>query len=252
MYDPAGQNSEDEIRECILREEVSLDQWWEDLPKFLVIATKEMPDDAPPSHIVTLNCLYHTFRILLYRPIFSWQPALANARLGTDRNRLQECVSSATATVAIFNVYSISFGESFCTLSLHYAVYIAASVFLLQAQANPDDLQAHRKLEFCIHALHRASAVNIVIGTALNSILSKIQDAGIAVQVPSTPERSTVASSLSPSAVPALHDLTLASDLRHGGFDDIDMTGLTGPQGMLQPATSLEPVSVRFTTEPQT
>jgi hypothetical protein len=177
MYDPADQNSEEEIQECILREELSLDQWWEDLPKFLVIATKEMPDDAPPSHIVTLkyviliparmgntdqsSCLYHTFRILLYRPIFSWQPALANARLGTGRNRLQECVSSATATVAIFNVYSISFGESFCTLSLHYAVYIAASVFLLQAQANPDDLQAHRKLEFCIHALHRASAVNI-------------------------------------------------------------------------------------------
>lgn len=78
-------------------------------------------------------------------------------------------MTSATATIAIFNLYSTSFGESFCTLALHYAVYIAASVFLLQSQAMPDDLQAHRKLEFCIHVLHRASAVNI--GTSFSAAM---------------------------------------------------------------------------------
>jgi hypothetical protein len=60
MYDPADQNSEEEIQECILQEEVSLDHWWEDLQGFLKIDTSEMTEDAPPSHIVTLNCLYHT------------------------------------------------------------------------------------------------------------------------------------------------------------------------------------------------
>lgn len=89
-----------------------------------------------------------------------------------------------------------------------------------------------------------------VIGTALNSILAKIRDAGIAVQVPTTPETSAVrAAAVSPSAGPALQDLTLASDLRHGGFDDIDMTGLASSQDFLQSASTLEPVSVRFTTE---
>lgn len=61
MYDPADQNSEEEIQECILQEEVSLDHWWEDLQTFLKIDTSQMPEDAPPSHIVNLNCLYHTF-----------------------------------------------------------------------------------------------------------------------------------------------------------------------------------------------
>ena len=55
MYDPADQNTETEVQECILREEVSLDQWWDGLPTFLKIATNELPDDAPPSHIVTLK-----------------------------------------------------------------------------------------------------------------------------------------------------------------------------------------------------
>jgi hypothetical protein len=55
MYDPADQNSEEEIQECILQEEVSLDHWWEDLQGFLKIDTSEMPEDAPPSHIVTLK-----------------------------------------------------------------------------------------------------------------------------------------------------------------------------------------------------
>jgi hypothetical protein len=55
MYDPADQNSEEEIQECILQEEVALDHWWEDLQVFLKIDTSAMPDDAPPSHIVTLK-----------------------------------------------------------------------------------------------------------------------------------------------------------------------------------------------------
>lgn len=92
---------------------------------------------------------------------------------------------------------------------------------------------------------------DIVIGTALNSILTKIRDAGIAVQVPSVDLLSTASSVVSPSTAPALHDLTLASDLRHGGFDDIDMTGLASSQDLLQSASTLEPVSVRFATIPQ-
>jgi hypothetical protein len=91
---------------------------------------------------------------------------------------------------------------------------------------------------------------DIVIGTALKSILKKIRETGIAVHVP-TPEMSSMMATVSPSAGPALHDLTLASDLRHGGFDDIDMTGLVNTQGMLQSTSPLEPVSVRFTADQQ-
>lgn len=63
--------------------------------------------------------------------------------------------------IAVFRLYTHSFGENFCTLSLHYSMYIAASVFLLQAQAMPNDQPAKRKLEFCIEVLTRARQVNI-------------------------------------------------------------------------------------------
>jgi hypothetical protein len=66
MYDPADQNTESEVQECILREEISLDQWWEELPAFLKIATSELPDDAPPSHIVTLKYVLCAYELVLY------------------------------------------------------------------------------------------------------------------------------------------------------------------------------------------
>ena len=55
MYDPTQQNSEREIQNCFVREERSLNQWWQDLPSFLKIETSPLPSLAPPSHIVTLK-----------------------------------------------------------------------------------------------------------------------------------------------------------------------------------------------------
>ncbi|KAG6359594.1 hypothetical protein INS49_013116 [Diaporthe citri] len=79
MYDPLGLNTEPEIQECLVRQEAALKQWWEDLPHFLKMDASMLPPLAPPSHIVTLNCLYHTFNILLHRPMLSLQAA-ANAQ----------------------------------------------------------------------------------------------------------------------------------------------------------------------------
>lgn len=55
MYDPTQQNSESEMQDCILQEEVALDAWWEDLPIFLKIDVQDLPEASPPSHTVTLK-----------------------------------------------------------------------------------------------------------------------------------------------------------------------------------------------------
>lgn len=73
---------------------------------------------------------------------------------------LVECVTSGTAIIAIFDLFCRTFTINHCVLSLSYSVYIAATIFLLQVQANPEDQQARRKLNFCIQALDQAKYVN--------------------------------------------------------------------------------------------
>lgn len=73
---------------------------------------------------------------------------------------LVECVTSATAIIATFDLFCRSFSANYCVLSISYSVYIAASIFLLQVQAAPDDQQALRKLDFCIQNLDQVKLIN--------------------------------------------------------------------------------------------
>lgn len=76
------------------------------------------------------------------------------------QNHLVECVTSATSIIAIFDLFCRTFTINHCVLSLSYSLYIAATIFLLQVQASPQDQNALRKLDFSIQALHRAKFVN--------------------------------------------------------------------------------------------
>lgn len=73
---------------------------------------------------------------------------------------LLECVNAATTTIVIFDLFCSTFGYGRCVLSLSYSVYIAASIFLLQVQANVNDNLSFQRLKFCIHALDRLKSVN--------------------------------------------------------------------------------------------
>ncbi|KUJ11035.1 C6 transcription factor [Mollisia scopiformis] len=176
MYDPLGRNTEADIRDCVLKEGENLKVWWNDLPNFLQIEAKALPPHCPPSHIVTLNCLYHTFKILLYRPMLSHR----SKQQAPDPNHLVECVSSATTIIAIFDLFSRTFGYGYCILSLSYSVYTAASMFLLQIQAaaSPDE-QAMNRLAFCIQSLERITSYNPVIGSSLQLITEALSKLGI-------------------------------------------------------------------------
>ncbi|KAJ6080387.1 hypothetical protein N7467_010140 [Penicillium canescens] len=197
MYDPLQQRTETDIQACFVREDTALHQWWDDLPPFLKIDVNALPVLAPPSHIVTLNCLYHTFRILLHRPMLSRRFLQPSGALGPNPKHLLECVSSATSTIVNFDLFCKTFGENHCVLSLSYSVYIAASIFLLQVQAASDDKQALRRLGFCIHALERVKTINPVIGSALKLITRALQKLGI--------EASTLREQLAPETGPFLN-----------------------------------------------
>ncbi|CAK7212646.1 hypothetical protein SCUCBS95973_001534 [Sporothrix curviconia] len=170
MYDPLQHSTSAQVRQCVLEQEAALNQWWAELPVFLKIDVHSLPLLCPPSHIVTLNCLYHVFRILMYRPMLSHAP---------DLSHLLACVASATAIVCIYDLFCRTFHDAPCVLSLNYSVYIAASVFLLQVQALASNEHAIRCLEFCIRALQRARLVNPIISSALSLITTATDELGI-------------------------------------------------------------------------
>lgn len=73
--------------------------------------------------------------------------------VASHKRYLVECVTSATAIIAIFDLFCRTFTMNYCVLSLAYSVYIASSIFLLQVQAAPDDGQALERLNYCIESL---------------------------------------------------------------------------------------------------
>jgi len=119
IYDPFHQNTDSEIENCLHQQAEALRVFWDELPPFLQIDVKSMPQYCPPSHIVTLNCLYHTFKILLYRPMLSRRTSGGHL----NPEHLLECIASATSIIAIFDLFCKCFGDGHVVLSLSYSVY---------------------------------------------------------------------------------------------------------------------------------
>ena len=96
MYNSQYNPTHEEREACVQKQENELNQWWNALPSFLRIDASAPPLLAPPSHIVTMNCLFHTFKILLYRPmLFASPPSASTSFLPT--HCLKQCVISATS-----------------------------------------------------------------------------------------------------------------------------------------------------------
>ncbi|ODA79411.1 hypothetical protein RJ55_05004 [Drechmeria coniospora] len=165
MYDPLSQNTDGE------------------LPPHLKINPRSLPPLAPPSHIVTLNCLYHTFKILLYRPILTRRVKRELGGSYSAEECLVECVRSATAIITIFDLFCRTFTINYCILSLAYGVYISASIFLLQVQASSESSNARMKLGYCIQVLHQVKVMSPVINNALVLINKELVSVGICLDM---------------------------------------------------------------------
>lgn len=180
IYDPLRSKTEQEVEDCLIREGFALRQWWQDLPPFLRIDAQSLPEYCPPSHIATLNCLFHTFKILLYRPMLFRRPDPLTNHGAPDPTHFKECLGSASSIIAIFDLYCRAFGYSRVVLSLAYSVYTAASIFLLQIQASSErEDYTLQSMHFCVQALDHVKEANPVIGDALKLIIKALMDAGI-------------------------------------------------------------------------
>ncbi|KAG5998352.1 hypothetical protein E4U54_002216 [Claviceps lovelessii] len=203
MYDPLSQNTDAEIQACLDSQEPLLQQWWIQLPSHLQIDPALLPALAPPSHIVTLNCLYHAFKILLYRPMLTGRGQREVEGDSPIQRYLVDSVTSATSIIRIFDLFCRTFTMNFCVLSLAYCVYIASSIFLLQVQATPDDRQAMRKLTYCIQCLQQVRQISPVIASALSNINKELTVIGIPIPTVTSPH-TTSQNQPSPSTDPAM------------------------------------------------
>lgn len=253
IYNPFYEATEEQMDNCLQREGHALRVWWSETPPTLRIEPRELPAWCPPSHIVTLNCLYHTFNILLYRPMLSRKP---NTTRRQRPEHLVECVDSARSIVTIFDLFVRTFGDSHCVLSLSYSIYTAASIFLLQVQADRRDEHAFKRLDFCMHSLDRVRGANPVIACALGNIVQELMKLGIPIApqfrpraapaaVPVTPINpsspfshplstnsiSTPIATPSPASIPALEGIN---------FEDFQVT----PE-MFEAYSALEPMSAQ-------
>ncbi|GJC99984.1 fungal specific transcription factor [Colletotrichum higginsianum] len=258
MYDPVRPNSQAEMQDCLAKQEVALRQWWDDLPPHLKMEPASLPALAPPSHIITLNVLYRTFKILLYRPMLS-QRSRVGENLQPVQRYLGECVTSATGIIAIFDLFCRSFGISHCVLSLSYSVYISASIFLLQVQSSVDDTQALRRLEYCARILASVKRINPVISSALNLIVRELVSLGIDVGALGLPKTDAIPpmatygipqprpANVPPTSMPPGPEATSSPEQIYN-FPFVDTLGpeafAIDPQ-VFQTMSSIEPLSVR-------
>lgn len=165
-YSPSPELSSSRAYQYALAEGLKLRDWWRDLPDHLKINLATLPLDCPPSHFVTLNCLYHTINILLNRAKLklSREPGLTTAI--AEHNPLIQCISSATSIVALFDLYDRTFGGGHVVLSLAYSVYTAASIFLLEIQAVGNAAPStSKRLSLCVGVLQRLQETNPGIHT---------------------------------------------------------------------------------------
>ncbi|EEH09662.1 conserved hypothetical protein [Histoplasma capsulatum G186AR] len=183
IYDPVRKSTEAEFQTCLVQQSSSLERWWDELPVFLKLIIDNLPPYSPPSHIVTLNCIYHTTNILLHRPALCSRPFRGAAEETHNGKPLVQCVSSATSILALYDLFRRTFGDGHVLLSMAYSIYTAASIFLLEIQAlryaSPQTLD---KLRFCVAALNRVTMTNPVIKTALNLIEQELAKLGIDIR----------------------------------------------------------------------
>ncbi|KAM5458647.1 hypothetical protein McanCB49686_002249 [Microsporum canis] len=226
IYDPVRQSTEAQIQECVDKQGANLEIWWNELPHFLKLIPNNLPTYCPPSHVVTLNCIYHTTNILLHRPMLCSRPFRAK-NAASNANHLVQCLSSASSNISLYDLFRRTFGDSHVVLSLAYSLYTAASIFILEIQAlkyaSPSTLE---KLRYCILALERVKAANPVINTALGLIEKELKKLRINIfDTPTNADQPTIpalspqtTTSSPPASLDPLHSQHIYTLPPHGAF----------------------------------
>ena len=179
LYDPLREMSEEATIAYVVDENKNLQSWWDKFPAFLKISPSDLPLYCPPSHVATLNAMFHMVKILLNRPILCAQGA-SEVFQNNLEHHVTECSSSANAIISIFDLYTRTFGNGHIMTALIYCVYTAASIFLLQIQATKQDSTIPIwRLKYCINALESVKGSAPIISTAVKLIQREVSRLGI-------------------------------------------------------------------------
>ncbi|KAF2160104.1 hypothetical protein M409DRAFT_29401 [Zasmidium cellare ATCC 36951] len=106
------------LKERQSRIENKLRLWLDDLPTGLKMATD--CEVCPPPHILSLNLLYHSLHIILWRPYLD--------RPETASHATNVCINSAQTVHDMFIVYGRTFHWKKMSYLVSYCVYTAATV----------------------------------------------------------------------------------------------------------------------------
>lgn len=181
LYDPRRPRSEEVMMSYVVKEEANLQHWWGRLPDYLRISDADLPAYCPPSHIATLNAMFHMVKIQLHRPVLCARGVSQELR-GQLEHHVLECTSSANAIINIFDLYTRTFGMGFVMTALIYSLYAAASIFLLQIQAaNQNPSGSTSRLKYCINALESVKSSAPIINTAVKLIQREIERVNVSI-----------------------------------------------------------------------
>jgi hypothetical protein len=124
MYSPSRPNARSLsfIRSAIDR----LDQWRQQLPAEIRIEAHSLPAISPPANTVMLNLLYHTIRILIYRPLLT-----ANSQSALASSALTHCRNASAESAAVIALWQQTFGSFNHHFLFVYCCFISAGVDIL-------------------------------------------------------------------------------------------------------------------------
>jgi Fungal specific transcription factor domain len=147
--------------EPFIRISRGLRDWLLSLPSHLRIRPDQMPQLAPPVHIVSLNLLYHTTVILLHRPMILGARDLS---LPGPSRSYQICLQATAAIHDLLVLQSNTFGLSHVSYLNVYSAYTAATVAVLRFERDCRDGEDYSScakatgLSFLVDVLDRSSS----------------------------------------------------------------------------------------------
>lgn len=202
--------------EPFIRISRDLREWYIALPIHLRINADQMPNLAPPVHIMSLNLLYHTTVILLHRPV------ILGARdpnaPGPSRS-YQNCLQATAAIHDLLILQSNTFGLSHVSYLNAYAAYIAATIAVLrferehQPAEDPSEGIKRAGLTFLLEVLKRTAAAMPALERSDAIIRKRIQaviDRYGGLSVRRSSQASSIPIATPPYSIPTTHDMSLA------------------------------------------
>ncbi|KAL6407230.1 fungal specific transcription factor domain-containing protein [Ilyonectria robusta] len=142
-------------------------QWYDELPNGLEISEPAAMPQSPPPHIVSLNLLYHTLRILLRRPY------LISPDVRQRDQHMSVCTRHSQQMYAIHGLYTRTFPHRLMTYQVSYCIFIAATIEVQELRTASTQFrrdEAATRLGAAVRVLQDEASHTPGIGRSLDTI----------------------------------------------------------------------------------